>query len=75
MDRADRLQLIGSLTPADGEIPVPKGHTDEAYCARIADARRFADDFGRSAECGWGRTEPGHPPGLLEAHRVAAEAF
>ena len=43
--------------------------------ARVAVARRFADDFGLSAECGWGRTEPGRLPGLLKTHRVAAEAL
>ena len=43
--------------------------------ARVAVARRFGDDFGLSAECGWGRTEPGRLPGLLKAHRVAAEAL
>ena len=103
MDRAGRLHLIGSVPLAVSEIPVPKGRTDEAYCAalegwkrppgtrlhlgllrdddeagncaRITVARRFADDFGRSAECGWGRTEPGHLPEFLEAHRVSAEAI
>ncbi|MFI5001987.1 MAG: hypothetical protein ACHQK9_19065 [Reyranellales bacterium] len=43
--------------------------------ARIAMARRHANDFGFSAECGWGRTEPGRLPGLLAGHRNAAEAF
>jgi hypothetical protein len=43
--------------------------------ARIAVARRFLDDFGLSAECGWGRTEPGRLPGLLRGHRVAAEGW
>lgn len=43
--------------------------------ARIAVARRFAGDFGLSAECGWGRTEPGRLPGLLKGHRVAAEGL
>ncbi len=43
--------------------------------ARVAVARRFADDFGLSAECGWGRTDPGRLPGLLKSHRVAAEAL
>ena len=83
--------------------PVPKGRTDAAYYAplanwkqpagttlylgllhfddpagdkaRIAMARRHAADFGFSAECGWGRTEPGRLPGLLKGHRAAAEAF
>ena len=43
--------------------------------ARIGVARRFAGDFGLSAECGWGRTEPGRLPGLLKGHRVAAEVL
>jgi hypothetical protein len=43
--------------------------------ARIAVARRFIDDFGLSAECGWGRTEPGRLPGLLRGHRLAAEGW
>jgi hypothetical protein len=51
-------------------------HDDDAGDrARIAMARRFVDDFGLSAECGWGRTEPGRLPGLLKGHRVAAEAL
>lgn len=51
-------------------------HDDEAGDRmRIAAARRFVDDFGLSAECGWGRTEPGRLPGLLKGHRVAAEAL
>ncbi len=43
--------------------------------ARIAMARRYVPDFGFSAECGWGRTQPGRLPGLLAGHRSAAEAF
>ena len=42
---------------------------------RIAAARRHVKDFGLSAECGWGRTEPGRLPGLLAGHRTAAEAL
>ena len=51
-------------------------HDDDAGDkARIAVARQFVDDFGLSAECGWGRTEPGRLPGLLRGHRLAAEGF
>jgi hypothetical protein len=51
-------------------------HDDEAGDRRrVAAARKFIDDFGLSAECGWGRTEPGRLPGLLKGHRAAAEAF
>ena len=42
---------------------------------RIAAARCHVADFGFSAECGWGRTQPGRLPGLLAGHRSAAEAF
>ena len=38
-------------------------------------ARHVVDDFGLSAECGWGRTQPGRLPGLLKGHRIAAEAL
>ena len=51
-------------------------HDDDAGDkARIAVAQRHVPDFGLSAECGWGRTEPGRLPGLLKGHRVAAEAL
>lgn len=52
-------------------------HFDDAAGdrARIAAARRHITDFGFSAECGWGRTQPGRLPGLLAGHRTAAEAF
>jgi hypothetical protein len=51
-------------------------HNDEAGDRkRVAVAKNFIDDFGLSAECGWGRTEPGRLPGLLKGHRAAAEAF
>ena len=39
--------------------------------ARIATARAFAPPFGVASECGWGRTDPGRVPGLLESHRRA----
>lgn len=52
-------------------------HHDDAAGdrARIAEAQRHISDFGLSAECGWGRTQPGRLPGLLAGHRSAAEAF
>ena len=51
-------------------------HDDEAGDrARVAAAGRHVGEFGLSAECGWGRTEPGRLPGLLKGHRLAAEAL
>jgi len=43
--------------------------------ARIAVARRCAPRFGVASECGVGRTDPQPVPGLLESHRIAAEAL
>ena len=49
-------------------------HDDKAGDrVRILVARRFVEEFGLSAECGWGRTEPGRLPELLKGHRIAAE--
>ena len=51
-------------------------HDDDAGDKkRVAVAKRHVAEFGLSAECGWGRTEPGRLPGLLKGHRVAAEAL
>ncbi len=48
-------------------------HDDRAGdLARIDAAGAFAEGFGVSAECGWGRTDPQRVPGLLESHRAAA---
>jgi hypothetical protein len=51
-------------------------HNDDAGDRkRVGVAKKVITDFGLSAECGWGRTEPGRLPGLLKGHRAAAEAF
>lgn len=39
---------------------------------RIEAARHHVPDFGIASECGWGRTDPGRLPDLLEAHARAA---
>lgn len=47
-------------------------HDDHAGdLARIRAARSFAPVFGVASECGWGRTDPGRVPALLESHRLA----
>ena len=63
--------------PAGTKLYLGLLHFDDAAGdkARIAKARRYIPDFGFSAECGWGRTQPGRLPGLLAGHRSAAEAF
>lgn len=63
--------------PAGTKLYLGLLHHDDAAGdrARVVAARRAIDDFGLSAECGWGRTEPGRLPGLLKGHRVAAEAL
>ncbi|MBS0522401.1 MAG: hypothetical protein JSS04_02105 [Proteobacteria bacterium] len=63
--------------PAGTELYLGLLHHDDDMGdrKRVAVARQFIPDFGLSAECGWGRTEPGRLPGLLKGHRAAAEAF
>ena len=39
---------------------------------RIATAQKVIPSFGIASECGWGRTDPGRVPGLIESHRLAA---
>jgi hypothetical protein len=50
-------------------------HHDDARGdqARIAAASKVVPLFGLSSECGWGRTDPARVPGLIAAHRQAAE--
>ncbi|WP_428660564.1 hypothetical protein [Reyranella sp.] len=76
-DEAFYAPLKGWKRPASTKLYLGLlHHADETGDkARIAVAKKFIDDFGLSAECGWGRTEPGRLPGLLTGHRVAAEAF
>ena len=40
---------------------------------RIDAARHTVPNFGIASECGWGRTDPSHLPGLLASHRHAAD--
>ena len=51
-------------------------HADpEGDLARIKAAKEVVNTFGVASECGWGRTDPGRVPGLLESHRRAAESL
>jgi hypothetical protein len=76
-DEAYYAPLKAWKRPVDTKLYLGLLHHDDdaGDRIRIAVARKFVDDFGLSAECGWGRTEPGRLPGLLKGHRVAAEAF
>ena len=76
-DDAYYAPLKGWKQPAGTALYLGLLHYDDTAGdrARIAMARRHVPDFGFSAECGWGRTEPGRLPGLLKGHHLAAEAF
>lgn len=51
-------------------------HNDrEGDLARIVLARKFVNDFGLAAECGFGRTDPTRLPTILANHRAAAESL
>jgi len=43
--------------------------------ARIKAASAVVADFGLSSECGWGRTDPDHVPGLIAAHANAMKTL
>ncbi len=43
--------------------------------ARIRAAAEVVAGFGLSSECGWGRTDPDHVPGLIAAHARAMQAL
>lgn len=63
--------------PADTTLYLGLIHHDDAAGdqVRIAAARKVAPRFGVSSECGWGRTDPARVPGLIAAHRRAAESL
>ncbi|HTE38838.1 MAG TPA: hypothetical protein VK630_20050 [Reyranella sp.] len=76
-DAAYYAPLEGFKRPQGTKLYLGLLHHDDAAgdARRIDVARRHAGDFGLSAECGWGRTEPGRLPGLLKGHRLAAEGL
>jgi hypothetical protein len=76
-DAAYYAPLKSWKRPDGAELYLGLLHHDDAAGdrTRVAAAKKVIDDFGLSAECGWGRTEPGRLPGLLKGHRAAAEAF
>jgi hypothetical protein len=43
--------------------------------ARIAAAKTAATRFGIASECGWGRGDPARVPGMISAHRAAAQTL
>jgi hypothetical protein len=76
-DAAYYAPLEGWRNPDGSKLYLGLLHHDDTSGdrARVAAARKYVSNFGLSAECGWGRTEPGRLPGLLAGHRSAAEAF
>lgn len=60
----DAKLYLGLLHVTDGEAGAR---------ARIAAAKRHANDFGIGTECGFGRRPLDHIPQLLHLHRVAGE--
>lgn len=76
-DDAYYAPLKGWKRPQDTKLYLGLLHhnDDTGDRARVTVARKYVQDFGLSAECGWGRTVPGRLPLLLKGHRVAAEAL
>ena len=61
--------------PAETELIMGLVHFDDEAgdLARMDAAKNVLDFSGVATECGWGRTDPGRVPGLLESHRRAVE--
>ena len=79
-DRADDAYvapLHALKLPPETTLYLGLIHHDDAAGdrARIAAAAKVVGNFGLSSECGWGRTDPARVPGLIAAHRRAAEAL
>ena len=80
-DRTDDAYYapLKDFEAAAGNQALSRPAAPRRRCRRQEAHRRGAapcrGDFGLSAECGWGRTEPGRLPGLLKGHRIAAEAL
>ncbi|HEX2888938.1 hypothetical protein [Vineibacter terrae] len=79
-DRADDAYLAplcGMTLPEHATLYLGLIHHDDEAGdrARIAAASKVVPRFGFSSECGWGRTDPARVPGLIAAHRRAAEAL
>jgi hypothetical protein len=49
--------------------------SDSEFRARVATAKRYLPNFGISAVCGYGRTDPAEVGDLYAAHRRCAEAL
>jgi hypothetical protein len=76
-DDAYFAPLRGLNLPPETTLYLGLIHHDDAAGdrARIAAAKKAVPRFGLSSECGWGRTDPARVPGLIAAHRKAAETL
>lgn len=78
-DRTDEAYFAPLKTlqlPPETTLYLGLIHHDDAAGdqTRIAAAKKVAPRFGLASECGWGRTDPARVPGLIAAHRRAAES-
>jgi hypothetical protein len=76
-DDAYVAPLQGLKLPPETILYLGLIHHDDAAGdqARITAASKVVKGFGISSECGWGRTDPARVPGLIAAHKRAAEAM
>ena len=77
VDPAYYTPLQDLILPENTDLYLGLVHHDDPAgdLARIKAARAVVSTFGVASECGWGRTDPGKVPGLLESHRRAAESL
>jgi hypothetical protein len=74
-DAAYFAPLKGLKLPPETMLYLGLIHHDDAAgdATRIAAAKTVVRHFGIASECGWGRGDPARVPGMIAAHRAAAE--
>ena len=76
LDRTDDAFYapLANLDPKSARVYLGMVHSPDSLPQRIAIAKKYIQDFGLAAYCGFGRIPPAEIPGILDDHRRALEA-
>jgi hypothetical protein len=66
---------LARLEPQGARVYLGMVHHMDSFAQRLAVARRFIQDFGVGAYCGFGRLPPAEMPAVLREHQQAAAAL
>lgn len=77
LDRADDAFFapLKALTPEGARVYLGMVHNMDGFANRVATARRYLNDFGVGAFCGFGRMAPSEMPRVLEEHAQAMQTL